>query len=281
MTSSPGSGPPPRDVISAFGARGTPTALSGGTGSAWLVDEVVLKPADSSEAALAWQARILSDVQLDGVRVARPRPSVSGVFIVNGWIASDYCAGSHEPRRWSEIIAVGRRFHRALRHVARPEFLTFRADRWAVADRAAWGDISLAPYRHWSHVARLERCLEPVRAPSQVIHSDLTGNVLFAEGLPPAVIDLSLYWRPAEFATAIVAADAMVWEGADLTELTSAIDVDQFGQLLTSATPVSNRDRCCGRPEHTGRSSRRLRSRRRSGGPPDPGPARRLRASTG
>ena len=38
-----------------------------------------------------------------------------------------------------------------------------------------------------------------------------------------------------EFATAIVVADALVWEGAGESELSSAIDLDQFGQLLARA----------------------------------------------
>jgi len=33
-------------------------------------------------------------------------------------------------------------------------------------------------------------------APSQLIHSDLGGNVLFHDQLPPAIIDFSAYWRP-------------------------------------------------------------------------------------
>ena len=226
--------PPPTDVLTAFGVSGTPTALSGGRGLAWQADQVVLKPADTSEEVLAWQARILADVPGD-LRVGRPKRSARGTFIVEGWSASVFCPGRHEPRRWSDIIAVGRRLHRALAQVARPAFLDSRADPWAVADRAAWGDISLAPYRHTPHVALLADHLEPVRAPSQVIHGDLTGNVLFADALPPAVIDLSIYWRPAEFASAIVVADALVWEDADVSELTSAMDIGQFGQFLARA----------------------------------------------
>ena len=41
-----------------------------------------------------------------------------------------------------------------------------------------------------------------------MIHADLTGNVLFADGLPPLVLDLSPLWRPAVAAAAIVVADA-------------------------------------------------------------------------
>ncbi len=84
-------------------------------------------------------------------------------------------------------------------------------------------------------VASLETVLEPIAAPSQVIHGDLTGNVLFADPLPPAVIDLAPYWRPAEFATAIVVADALVWEGADIAELKPTTGTDRFGQFLVRA----------------------------------------------
>jgi uncharacterized protein (TIGR02569 family) len=235
MTSHVTSGAPPKDVLAAFGATGTPIALKGGRGSSWRAAHLVLKPADTTEEALAWQARVLADVPPDDVRVGRPAPSLAGAFIVGGWSASLFCLGRHEPRRWLDIIAVGRRLHRAMAHVARPDFLASRADPWVMADRAAWGDVSLAPHRDVPHVARLEDCLEPVRAPSQVIHGDLTGNVLFADGRSPAVIDLSPYWRPVEFATAVVVADALVWEGASVSELSSAIDTGQFGQLLARA----------------------------------------------
>jgi uncharacterized protein (TIGR02569 family) len=227
--------PPPKAVLAAFGLRERLTPLSGGQGLAWQAGGLVLKPADSSEEVLAWQAGVLGKVQLNGIRVAMPQPSLGGAFIVGGWHAADFCAGRHEPHRWTDIIAVGRRLHQALAQVPRPEFLASRTDRWAVADRAAWGDISLARYRHLPHVTRLEGLLEPVRAASQVIHGDLTGNVLFAEPLPPAVIDLSIYWRPAEFATAIVVADALAWEEADVSEFTAAFSIDRFGQLLARA----------------------------------------------
>ena len=201
----------------------------------WRAGEVVLKPADTNEAILAWQAGILSGIRPDGVRIARPRASDHGEFVVNGWSATTFCAGRHEPRRWIDIIAAGQRLHRALATVAPPEVLASRRDPWAVADRAAWGDISLAPYRDAPHVSGLERRLRAVHAPSQVIHGDLTGNVLFADGLPPAVIDLAAYWRPAGLATAIVVADALAWEGADVDDLAPIPEEDAFGQLLARA----------------------------------------------
>jgi hypothetical protein len=68
-----------------------------------------------------------------------------------------------------------------------------------------------------------------------VIHGDLTGNVLFAEPLPPAIIDLAVYWRPPGYATAIVVADAIAWEGATAGNLREATSAPGFGQLLARA----------------------------------------------
>lgn len=53
----------------------------------------------------------------------------------------------------------------------------------------------------------------------QLVHGDLTGNVLFAAGLPPAVIDISPYWRPPSYAEGVVVADALCYHGADATAL--------------------------------------------------------------
>jgi hypothetical protein len=67
------------------------------------------------------------------------------------------------------------------------------------------------------------------------VHSDLTGNVLFSDSLPPAVVDFSPYWRPPGFASAVVVGDALLWEGANRSLLTAVANVDDFPQLLVRA----------------------------------------------
>ena len=60
-------------------------------------------------------------------------------------------------------------------------------------------------------VRRLLAALRPVDLPDQLIHADLAGNVLFADGSPPAVIDFSPLNRPAGLPLAVVAVDALMW----------------------------------------------------------------------
>jgi uncharacterized protein (TIGR02569 family) len=226
---------PPGHVLSAFGADGPLTPLSGGRGLAWRAGRLVVKPADTDEGALAWQAATLGRASNERLRVAMPRRSAQGGFLVDGWMASSFCEGSHQPGRWLDVIAVGDRLHAALARVGRPAFLPRRDDPWSTADRAAWGEIPLTPYREAPHVARLAALLAPVAGAPQVIHGDLTGNVLFADALPPAVIDFAAYWRPAAYAGAIVVADALAWEGATPRDLASATAGQGFGQLLARA----------------------------------------------
>jgi hypothetical protein len=83
-----------------------------------------------------------------------------------------------------------------------------------VADRVAWGERDLELHPELISVGtRLRRVLEPL-GPPQVVHGDLTRNVLFGPALPPAIIDISPYWRPPEYAEAVVIADALSWHGA-------------------------------------------------------------------
>ena len=58
---------------------------------------------------------------------------------------------------------------------------------------------------------------------------------MFADPLPPAVIDLSIYCRPAAYASAIVVADALAWEGATRADLERVVSTSGFGQLLARA----------------------------------------------
>ena len=57
--------------------------------------------------------------------------------------------------------------------------------------------------------------MRPVEGRPQLVHSDLTSNVLFADPLAPAIIDVSPWWAPPEYARAIVVADSLLWHDAD------------------------------------------------------------------
>ena len=227
--------PPPRAVLESFDAVGAPVPLTGGRGNAWRVGELVLRPIDDDEPSLDWQADLLGSIAGGDFRLSLPRRTVGGHFACEGWCAWQFVEGSHERRRWPEIIAVGELFHRALASVPQPELVGRRRDRWAVGDRVAWGEIPAERFLYVEHLPELIAARRPLEAPRQLVHGDLTGNVLFAEGLAPAIIDFSPYWRPTAYASAIVVADALVWEGADETLLDAVSHIPSFPQFLVRA----------------------------------------------
>ena len=222
---------PPANVLAAFRASARPEPLSGGQATAWRAGDVVLKPLDMSVEALGWQAEVLGSMACDDFRVAPPLRTRGGELVVDGWTAWPMLAGAHAPR-WAEIVAVGERFHRALAGVGRPTaVLDARMDAWARADRIAWGEQPADGLERVPEVAHLLAVRTAVSAPNQVIHGDLSGNVLFADGRAPAVIDLSPYWRPMEYASAIVMVAAVLWYGAEVGLLSVVGDA----QLLVRA----------------------------------------------
>jgi uncharacterized protein (TIGR02569 family) len=224
-------------VLAAFGLTGSPEPLRGGTGRSWRCGDVVLKPVEISASVeeLEWHAEVLGHIREDGFRIAAPVRTGDGAIVVDGWYAWAWLEGVHAERRWPEVIAVGGRLHAALAAVPRPSFLDRRTDPWAAGDRVAWEELPLGRFAEVKHVRRLAEARRPVRGTSQVVHGDLTGNVLFAEGLQPAVIDFAPYWRPAGFAAAVVVGDALLWEGADERLLDAVAHVDDFPQLLLRA----------------------------------------------
>jgi uncharacterized protein (TIGR02569 family) len=224
-------------VLNAFGARGDPKPLAGGEGTSWRAGDLVFKPLQDSASVeeIEFHAELFDSIDVDGFRVPRSRRTGDGSLIVDGWTAAEYLEGRHEDGRWADVIGVGERLHAAIAHVRRPAFIARRIDRWAVGDRVAWGELPIEDFFRVKHVPRLASALRPLDAPSQLVHGDLTGNVLFHDTLPPAVIDFAPYWRPRPFFAAVVVGDALLWEGADETLLAAVAHIREFPQYLLRA----------------------------------------------
>ena len=224
---------PPDDVLRAFGSAGPVESLRGGEG-AWRAGDLVFKPAPG-DAEWAWLGEHLPTVRGDGFRLAMPVPTPDERWVVDGWCAQMVMTGAHPATpRWPEVLEVCGRLHAALRALPIPPFLGERTHPWSIGDRVAWQEA--APRVEHPALDRLLAIRTPIDLPSQAIHGDLTENVLFAEGVPPAVIDPTIYWRPAGTALAIVVSDALQWSGAEPAPFLAAVrHVDEFPQLFVRA----------------------------------------------
>jgi uncharacterized protein (TIGR02569 family) len=232
-----GAAPPvPAAVLDAFGLTGPAQQLPGGEGRSVRVGAAVLKPTEDGPEA-GWTAELLTRVESVGFRLARPLRALDGRWVVDGWSASRFVAGeSGAAGRWGELLAAARAFHAALANVPEPTFLASRTHRWAVADRVAWGEVSVTALPEVAPLlSRLESLRLPVSAKCQLVHGDLSGNVLFADGQPPAIIDFSPYWRAAAYADAVIAVDELLWFGTGPDLLRLAHSSSDFPQLLVRA----------------------------------------------
>jgi uncharacterized protein (TIGR02569 family) len=246
-------------VLASFGASADPVSLPGGEGTSWRAGDVVLKPAGDPRVA-RWIADLYRDLDPlgplaadrdPGFRVPRPLRTAAGDWVAQdppggAWVAWQWLPG--EPASWAgvspswpRLIAASRAFHAALAGRPAPPWLGRDGSQWTIGDQVAWGErdpgsvLAAAPRSLGGQLRSLLAALRPVRLPAQLIHGDLGGNVLFAVGEPPAVIDFSPYWRPAGLALAVAAVDALTWSGADPAILGELAGEPELDQLLARA----------------------------------------------
>lgn len=224
---------PPDHIMAAFGIRDVhePQPLDDGWDGGWRCGEIVLSlVADNARAA--WSAKVRETLFVDGLRLARPVRSTDGRYVVSGWRADTFVSGTPEPRH-DEVVSVGVRLHEATSKLERPRFLTQApvppwtdVDVFIAADRAAWEDRPLhslppgspEPPREGAGIdliTELAALRKPTKSPSQLVHGDLYGGVLFDGTAPPGITDITPYWRPASWAAGVAVVDAVAWGDAD------------------------------------------------------------------
>jgi hypothetical protein len=190
--------------------------LLGGQGTSWRVGHVVLKP-HADPALQEWLGTDVAAIDQRGFRLPDVHRAVDGAWVVEGWAAQSAVSGrtaKEGAADWRSIIDTSRALHTATSALRRPAFIDVRTDPWAWADKAAFGELDpeIRP-ELGDLVVRLNATLSPL-GPAQLVHGDLTDNVLQVPGEPPSVIDFSPYWRPPSFAEGIVVADALCWHAA-------------------------------------------------------------------
>lgn len=228
---------PTPECLAEFNLSDPLSKLIGGRGNTWQCEETVLKPLDVPIEALQWLDETVRPTHRDGgIRLNLPTRTTAGALTsADGWIAFPALAGNHQPNRWADIAKVAREFSTMTKDIERPDFIDSRDDSWTNADRFTWGEIDLPGVMDAPFVADLLHKIDAVDASHGVIHGDMTGNVLFHPTEPPALIDLTIYWRPPEYAVAIVAIDAVCFEQAPLSLLSTISSDRQFPQYLLRA----------------------------------------------
>ena len=271
-------------VRTAFGVRdAVPRPRPDLPGPAWRCDAIVLRPVADTVLA-AWSAGAIEDLAVagvDGLRLARPVRASDGRRVVAGWAACHDVPGRVEPRH-DDVIAASLRLHardRAARAPApdrrprrrarprRPRRVRREEHRARPRDRRARCSPSWPRRRRRS------------TGPPQLVHGDLFGTVLFDRdaGPRPRCSTWCPFWRPVEWAAAVVVVDALAWGGADPGILTRWAHLAQWPQMLLHAllfrlAAARPAPRPCTR-ESLARPRARRGSRRQPAARPEPAPS--------
>jgi len=206
--------PPPQHVRAAFGQKDSVPELID-AGPRWRCGDIAARPA-TNPAEASWVAQTLGELNVPDLRIARPVRSSDGRYVVGGWTAFRHLEGRHEPR-YDDVVSVSLRLHKATADLPRPRFLHMRADVFAMADRAAAGeeDAPLDPALGGRLFEVYAGGRVPLTTRPQVVHGDLFGNVLFTGDAAPGIVDFTAFYRPPEWAAAVIVVDALAWGGAD------------------------------------------------------------------
>ena len=213
----------PTHVLELFCASGKPKLLPGGQGTTFCCGSIVMKPCDNP---IEWNglAPLLCKLNPVGYRLARPIQASDDRWEVDGWMATRMTSGTsgyagHE----AEALTACRCFHQELSEIYHsndcPNWLGSKNTAYRKADRIAWGE---EPWPQAftdeiiTYLKPIKEALHPIDLPYQITHGDPGGdNILFAENLAPALIDIAPYWRPAGYAIAMMFADGIAWRAAN------------------------------------------------------------------
>ncbi|KAF4459516.1 ribosomal L1, partial [Fusarium albosuccineum] len=246
---------PPSNVLQAFGITTTSVPVAGGRGLCFQSGNIILKPSDNDKEA-EWVGNLCESIQAlqpTEYRTSRPIRSLSSEheYVVDGWTAWTLVNGSVAPADSLEASLMAcRAFHADIAKLCpqKPPFLAQRQNRFTEADLVTWEEKTLGEVSNINFVILslmqplLDQLLElrkplPQAIKNQLIHGDLTGNTLFEEDSesPPGIIDITLYWRPAIYAEAIIVADGLAWLGRE-RDLVETYGIDEVRlQLLLRA----------------------------------------------
>lgn len=236
----------PSRVRDAFHSSDEPAqALPAAWDYGWRVGNLVFAQVANYERSVS-SARIRQDLQVEGLRIARPVRAADGRFTSSGWRASQYVPGQ-VLARVDETVAAALRLDEAFREVDIPDSfkdIDFN-DVFSVSDHLAWSRQPQTALAFDTEIAaqdtaqQLLEMLSPyfaeVNAPMQVCHADMFATTIYAGNQAPTVTDFVGVARPYGYSAALAIVDALIAEATELSIVQRYDHIPEFSQLIVRA----------------------------------------------
>ncbi|MCM3038119.1 hypothetical protein M3201_00180 [Paenibacillus motobuensis] len=209
------------EILNSFNLSGDIIPLIGGQNTAARVGNAVLKPVDDRHHG-EWLLNIIYNLKPQGYRLSKPIKSIYGTFVYRGWACTQYEMGKDTKGRIEEKLQISRLFHQDLSSINFQDF-PYTENPWSKGHRIAWQIDELSrdlPREIQEIIISLLRIVSLKKQyNTQIVHGDLSGNILFDEVLSPLVIDFSPTIAPVEYAEAILVCDCIAWQGSKVSEI--------------------------------------------------------------
>lgn len=227
----------PKDVLEAFNLKGNVEPLSGGQNTSVKINDFVLKPVDN-DSYCEWVLSIISKINPQGYRISKPIKSKTGTFIYEGWCCTKYEPGENVEGNVSSKLKAARLFHSDL---AKVDFHSAPKsdDPWSNAHEVVWQRKQLPKEMCKEATEIIGSLLEKAKLQNsynvQIVHSDLSGNILFDKKLDPLIIDFSPTIAPVEYAEAILVCDCIAWQDSPVTDIDLLPDSEFYREMIFRA----------------------------------------------
>ncbi|QHQ59561.1 hypothetical protein Ana3638_01075 [Anaerocolumna sedimenticola] len=210
------------EILSAFNLNGEINSLHGGQNTSVRVKDAVLKPVGENEQIYEWALTILNEINPHEYRLSKPIISNNNTFVYKGWCCTRYEPGEHRDGNVKQKLEVSRLFHSDLAEV---DFVNIPKanDPWSISQRIAWQKENLPSNLSKEASKILDELISKIKLKEnyklQIIHADLSGNILFDKALNPLIIDFSPTIAPVKYAEAILVCDCIAWQGSPISEI--------------------------------------------------------------
>lgn len=210
---------PTSDVLEGFGIHECAVRLEGGLHGAFRAGQYVFKRVDDASYH-DWLCETVLNTDILGLRLQKPLRTLSGSWTIYGWCAYEYITGRKAESRLAEKIEVARILHRSLKSLERDSCLSNKGGPWGRAERMVWQEEAIPddlPSLVRNIIMNIPNPNPSFSKDPQLVDLDLCDNILFDPMLQPGVIDVTLSFRPCNFAEAILVYDSVVWNFGELS----------------------------------------------------------------
>lgn len=225
-----------QNILDAFNISTKGTPLTGGQGTAIRYGDLVIKPIEVP-AYYEQVSEIFNQLDPKHYRISRPVKCSTGKYVYSGFGATCFEPGEDKDDRIAEKLLVSNALHQDLAALF-VKTLPVSHDPWTRAHQVLWHGGQLPEHISFEMRSFLEELLSKLpthKEPLQLIHSDLGGNIMFHDSLPPLVIDFSPAMAPKKFADAIIVCDSIAWADQPTDALVLLKPLDDYHAMIKYA----------------------------------------------